>query len=102
MSEEEYDALRQQLQVEMTQKQTLQLQYNELKKTLEEIEKSADNEQLFELVGQILIGKGKKELSSTLKEKMEIFEFRLKTVTKAVDESTKKLQEIQKSLEKKN
>jgi prefoldin beta subunit len=101
MSEEDYDALRQQLQAEMTQKQTLQLQYNELKKTLEEIEKSADNEQLFELVGQILISKEKKELSSTLREKIEILEFRLKTVTKAVDESTKKLQEIQKSLEKK-
>jgi chaperonin cofactor prefoldin len=36
---------------------------------LEEIEKSADDEQLFELVGQILISKGKKELSSALKEK---------------------------------
>ena len=68
---------------------------------MEEIEKSADDEQLFELVGQILISKGKKELSSALKEKMEILEFRLKTATKAVDESAKKLQEIQKSLEKK-
>ncbi len=101
MNEEDYETLRQQLQAEMTQKQTLQLQYNELKRTLEDVEKSGEDEKLFEMVGSILISKNKKEISSNFKEKMEILEFRLKTVSKSVDETTKKLQEVQKSLEKK-
>ncbi len=102
MNEEDYETLRQQLQVEMTQKQTLQLQYNELKRTLDDVEKSGEDEKLFEMVGSILVSKNKKEISSNFKEKMEILEFRLKTVSKSVDETTKRLQEAQKSLEKKH
>lgn len=101
MNEEEYDNLRQQLQLEMSQKQTLQLQYNEISRTMEEVEKSPENEKLFEMVGQVLVSKNKKDISSALKEKLEILEFRLKNVNKSVDELTKKLQEAQKTLEKK-
>ena len=50
--EEEYEVLRQQLQANLSQKQTLQLQYNEIKRTIEEVEKSNDNDELFEMVGQ--------------------------------------------------
>ncbi len=102
MNEEDYETLRQQLQVEMTQKQTLQLQYNELKRTLEDVEKAGEDEKLFEMVGSILVSKNKKDISSNFKEKMEILEFRLKTVSKSVEETTKKLQEAQKALEKKH
>ncbi|MCL4400380.1 MAG: prefoldin subunit [Candidatus Parvarchaeota archaeon] len=100
MNEEDYDTLRQQLQLEMSQKQTLQLQYNEITRTIEEVEKNPENEKLFELVGQVLVSKDKKDLMSALKEKSEILEFRLKNVNKSVDELTKKLQEAQKALGK--
>ncbi|MBE5728567.1 prefoldin subunit [Candidatus Parvarchaeota archaeon] len=98
--EEEYETLRQQLQLNTAQKQNLQLQYNELKKTLEEVEKTPDSEELYELVGQILIKKDKKMILEGLKDKVDIIEFRLKSVDKALSSDTQKLQELQKELDK--
>ena len=98
--EEEYETLRQQLQLNTAQKQNLQLQYNELKKTLEEVEKTPDSEELYELVGQILIKKYKKTILEGLKDKVDIIEFRLKSVDKALSSDTQKLQELQKELDK--
>ncbi len=99
--EEEYEQLRQQLQVALTQKQTLQLQYNETKKTIEEVEKTKEDEDLFQLVGQILIKKDKNSILQELKDKLDLLDFRLKNANKSVDEITKKLQEIQSKLERK-
>ena len=95
MNEEEFEELRQRLQVETTQKQTLQLQYNELKRTIEEVEKTQDGSDLFQLSGQILIKKDKNEILKDLKEKSEIIDFRLKTSSKSIDELTNKLQSVQ-------
>ena len=100
MSEEEYESLRQQLQVEMAQKQTFQLQYNEVKRTMEEVEKSGDGDELFEMAGQILIKRKKGDILSSLKEKSDILEYRLKSLTKSVDDKTKALQDLQQKLEK--
>ena len=75
MNEEEYESLRQQLQVEMAQKQTFQLQYNEVKRTMEEVEKSGDGDELFEMAGQILIKRKKGDILSSLKEKSDILEY---------------------------
>ncbi|MCL4398784.1 MAG: prefoldin subunit [Candidatus Parvarchaeota archaeon] len=95
MNEDEFEELRQRLQVETTQKQTLQLQYNELKRTMEEIEKTQENSDLFQLSGQILIKKDKNEILKDLKEKSEIIDFRLKASSKSIDELTNKLQSMQ-------
>lgn len=95
MNEEEFEELRQRLQVETTQKQTLQLQYNELKRTIEEVEKTQEGSELFQLSGQILIKKDKEEVLKDLKEKSEIIDFRLKASSKSIDELTNKLQSIQ-------
>ena len=100
MNESEYENLRQQLQVDMTQKQTFQLQYNEVKRTLDEVAKSSESDQIYEMVGQVLINKGKMDIEAAMKEKLEILEFRLKKVSKSVEETTKHLQEAQKELEK--
>jgi prefoldin beta subunit len=100
MNESEYENLRQQLQVDMTQKQTFQLQYNEVKRTLDEVAKSSESDQIYEMVGQVLIKKGKMDIEAAMKEKLEILEFRLKKVSKSVEETTKHLQEAQKELEK--
>ncbi len=101
MNEEDYEKARQQLQINMAQKQSVQLQYNEAKRTLDEIDKTKEGEDLFELVGQILIKKDKKSVVDELKEKIDILEYRLKALNKAVEENTAQLQEIQKELEKK-
>ena len=95
MNEEEFEELRQRLQVETTQKQTLQLQYNKLKRTIEEVEKTQDGSDLFQLSGQILIKKNKNEILKDLKEKSEIIDFRLKASSKSIDELTNKLQSLQ-------
>ena len=102
MNEEEFEELRQRLQVETSQKQTLQLQYNELKRTIEEVEKTEDGSELFQLSGQVLIKKNREEISKELKEKTEIIDFRLKASLKSIDELTKKLQSMQDSGKKDN
>ena len=102
MNEEEFEELRQRLQVETSQKQTLQLQYNELKRTIEEVEKTEDGSELFQLSGQVLIKKNREEISKELKEKTEIIDFRLKASLKSIDELTKKLQSMQDSAKKDN
>ncbi len=98
--EEEYENLRQQLQINTAQKQNLQLQYNELKKTLGEVEKTPDGEELYELVGQILVKRDKKTVLEELKDKVDIIEFRLKSIDKSLSSDTQKLQELQKELDK--
>ncbi|EFD92840.1 MAG: Prefoldin beta- domain protein [Candidatus Parvarchaeum acidophilus ARMAN-5] len=95
MNDEEFEELRQRLQVETTQKQTLQLQYNELKRTLEEVDKSGEHSELFQLFGQVLLKKSKEDISKDIKEKMEIIEFRLKSSSKSIDELTNKIQSMQ-------
>ncbi|MCL4391210.1 MAG: prefoldin subunit [Candidatus Parvarchaeota archaeon] len=102
MNEEEFEELRQRLQVETSQKQTLQLQYNELKRTIEEVEKTEEGSELFQLSGQVLIKKNREEISKELKEKTEIIDFRLKASLKSIDELTKKLQSMQDSAKKDN
>lgn len=100
MNEEEFEELRQRLQVETTQKQTMQLQYNDLKRTIEEVEKTKDGTDLFQLSGQILIKKDKGDILKDLKDKSEIIEFRLKSSTKSIEELTNKLQSMQDSSKK--
>lgn len=78
MNDEEFEELRQRLQVETTQKQTLQLQYNELKRTLEEVDKSGEHSELFQLFGQVLLKKSKEDISKDIKDEMKV----LKAISK--------------------
>ncbi|MCL4406560.1 MAG: prefoldin subunit [Candidatus Parvarchaeota archaeon] len=100
MKESEYEELRQRLQIDTSQKQTMQLQYNEIKRTLEELDKTKEEEGLFELTGQLLIKKNKQEIIKSLNDKKEILEFRIKTLDKSIDTLTKQLQENQNKIEK--
>jgi prefoldin beta subunit len=95
MNEEDFEKLRQQLQVSTTQKQTLQLQYNETKHTLEEVDKVPEGEKLYELVGQILMSKDKKEIAESLRDRIQILEIRLKSIDKTIDSLTAQIQEMQ-------
>ncbi|MEM3190727.1 MAG: prefoldin subunit [Candidatus Parvarchaeota archaeon] len=96
--EEEYETLRQELQVNTAQKQNLQLQYNELKRTIEEVEKTPEGEELYELAGQILLKKDRKSILEGLKDKADILEFRLKSLDKTLAKDTERLQALQKEL----
>ncbi|MDP8012547.1 MAG: prefoldin subunit [Nanoarchaeota archaeon] len=99
-SEEEYETVRQQMQASLSQKQAVQLQFNEIKRTIEEVEKSGENDDLYELVGQVLVKKKKSEILEGLKDKKDILEFRLNSLNKSIEADTKRLQELQKTIEK--
>ncbi len=99
-NEEEYETVRQQMQASLSQKQAVQLQFNEIKRTIEEVEKSGENDDLYELVGQVLIKKKKSEILEGLKDKKDILEFRLNSLNKSIESDTKRLQELQKTIEK--
>lgn len=98
--EEEYESVRQELQANTVQKQNLQLQYNELRKTIQEVEKNPEGEDMYELVGQILIKKDKRSIQEGLKDKIDILDFRLKTLDRSLANGTERLQELQKELDK--
>ena len=96
MKEEEEEILHQQFQAMTAQKQSMQLQMNELKRTLEELEKSGDGDELFEMVGQIMIKKSKEDIKKRLKEREEILEIHLKGMDRSLDDIAKKLHEEKK------
>ena len=100
MKESEYEEIRQRLQIDTSQRQTMQLQYNEIKRTLEELDKTKEEENLFELTGQLLIKKSKQDIIKSLNDKKDILEFRMKALDKSIDALTKQLQENQNKIEK--
>ncbi|MCL4399148.1 prefoldin subunit [Candidatus Parvarchaeota archaeon] len=96
MNEEEEEILQQQFQAVTAQKQSMQLQLNELSRTIEEVEKSGESAELFEIVGQVMLKKSKNEIIKRLKEREELIGIRVKSINKSIEEITKKLQESKK------
>jgi prefoldin beta subunit len=86
--------VQQQLQLLMLQKQNIQLQAGEVENALKEIDKSPEKT-MFEIVGTIMIKKERQDLLSSLSEKKEILELRLRTLDKQINNLTKKAQELQ-------
>lgn len=75
-------AYQQQLQAILTQKETLNFQLMEIKKALEEMEKSSEKE-IYRISGPILIKTNKEETKKDLKEKEELINLRVKTLEKS-------------------
>lgn len=87
--------MQQQVQNYLMQKQQIQIQKIEVENALKELEKGNNNE-VYEIVGTIMLKKESEELQKTLNEKKGLYELRLKTITKQIDkltEESKKLQE---------
>jgi len=90
----------QQHQSLLLQKQNLELQLSEVESALKEVEKSAEDE-MFEIVGDVMIKKDRLTILSSLKEKKELLELRIKSIDKQIGSVTSKLNELQsKILEK--
>lgn len=62
------------------QKQTFQLELNEVITALEEVSKT--KEDVFRVLGQVMIKSDKESLKKELKEKKEILEIRMKSIEK--------------------
>lgn len=92
-----FQQIQQQLQMLMLQKQNIQIQTIEIENALKELEKAGDKE-VFEVVGNIMVKKQKKELVTSLKEKQDLFGLRTTTLDKQLEELNKKARELQKKL----
>lgn len=87
----------QQMQGVMAQKTNLMLELNEIKKALEEMEKSGEKT-VFKIAGPILIRTGMEAAAKELKEKEEFDNIRLKSAEKQEERIKEKIEELKSKL----
>lgn len=83
----------------LMQKQAFQMELTETENALTEITKSKDD--LFKLVGNIMIKSDKKGLEEELKKKKDLLELRLKSIENQESDLTKNTEELKKEVMKK-
>lgn len=93
----EYQQLEKQLQSILLQRHQLQLQLNEINMALEELKRSKGD--VFKSVGSILVKTTASDAERDLKEKKEISEIRLGTLSKQEEKLKTNLLNLQKKLE---
>lgn len=92
-----FQQTQQQIQMLFMQKQNLQLQLAEVEGALKELEFTKDTD-VFEVIGNIMIKKSKKEITDSLKEKKELIDLRASTIDKQAEKLNEKAVELQKKL----
>jgi len=95
---QEIQILEQNLRNLLLQKQAFQIELNETENALSEILNSKDD--VFKLIGQIMIKSNKDKLSEELKKKKELLSLRLDSIEKQESEATKNLEELRKDIMK--
>ena len=95
----QFQQVQQQAQSIAMQKQTLTLQINESKKALDELSKTADDQDVYKTAGPLLIKTTKTDSDADLKDSIEMLEIRQKTIEKQEKRITGKLEELQKNLQ---
>lgn len=93
---QELQILEQALQNVLMQKQAFQMELSETQSALGEIEDSSD--EVYKVVGQLMIKSDKKKISSELSEKSRLLELRLKAVEKQEESMMQKLEKIRDSV----
>jgi len=94
----EFERNRAQLINISNQKQQLQMHSAILKNALDELKKSAE-EKVYQLVGNIMILKDKKQVEKELEEQKETTEMRIKTLQKQEDALMDKLNKLRADIE---
>ena len=95
----QFQQVQQQAQSIAMQKQTLTLQINESKKALDELSKTAGDQDVYKTAGPLLIKTTKTDSEADLKDSIEMLEIRQKTIEKQEKRITGKLEELQKNLQ---
>ena len=99
---QELQILEQNLQGILMQKQTFQIELAESQGALEELEKSG--EEVYKIIGQLMIKSDKSKMKSELEEKKKMLELRIKTLENQEKISTEKVgklrEEFMKSVKK--
>lgn len=72
------------------------MELSETQSALKEIENSSD--EVYKIVGQLMIKSGKEKISSELSEKSRLLEFRLKAIEKQEESMMQKLEKIRDSV----
>ena len=96
---QELQIYEQNLQSLIMQKQAFQMELTETENALSEISKT--KEDVFKIVGQIMIKSDKQEIKKDLEKKQEIISLRLKSIEKQENEFTKELEKIREEVMKK-
>lgn len=96
------ESYQQQLQLVIQQKQKVQVDLNDAKKALEEIEKTGEDTPMYKTVGTLIVKTDRVKALEELKERIETLEIRLKALERQeqkINEAVKALtQKIQSSL----
>lgn len=92
---QELQILEQNLQGILMQKQAMEVELTEVKNALEEIKKSG--EEIYKLIGQIMIRSKKEDIEKDLKENEKLLSIRIKSA----NEQEKKLSKISSELREK-
>jgi len=99
---QELQILEQKLQNSMMQKQAFQMELAETSSALKELEKSG--EEVFKIIGQLMIKSEKTKIKEELLNKQKILELRIKSFEKQENSLTEQLEklrdEITKSIDK--
>ena len=93
---QELQIIEQNIQASLVQKQTLQLEHNEVKNALEELEKSGD--EVYKVVGGIMIKSDKNSLKKDLEEKKKIIDLKLNSIEKQEKLVDQKAGELRKEI----
>lgn len=83
--------LQQQLELLMYQKQSVDVNVAEIDNAIKEL-KGEEDEEVFEVVGNIMLKRKSSELKEKLSEKKDVTEIRKKSLQKQIDKLTKKMQ----------
>jgi prefoldin beta subunit len=89
----------QQLQLLSMQKQNLQAQILEIDHSLEELKK-VTKEEVYEIVGTVMIKRDKNLLENSLNEKKQSLDLRQNVIEKQLDKISRKTQELQETVMK--
>jgi len=83
----------------LMQKQAFQMEFTETENALDEITKSKDD--VFKLIGNIMIKSNKKDIEEDLKKKKELLSLRLKSIDSQEQGLSKQAEELKQEVMKK-
>ncbi len=89
----EYENLEKQLEVLLIQKHQLQIQINEINHALEQLKKSSG--EVYRSVGSIILHTTKEEAQTDLKERLELLEVKVNTLSKQEEKLRKTVLDVQ-------
>ena len=88
------ESYQQQLQLVIQQKQKVQIELNDAKKALEEIERVEENTPIYKTVGTLIVKTSKAKAVEELKEKIETLEVRLNALNRQEQKLNEKIKEL--------